>query len=61
MRSYTMLQILLVLCVAFTMYFMARIGFITLDDMKGIPREPKFIFLKKFAKKFSENFIYHLP
>lgn len=56
-----MLQILLVLCVVFTVYFMARICFITLDDLKGTPREPKFIFLKKFAKKFSENFIYHLP
>ncbi|AGY47789.1 hypothetical protein Maynard_67 [Salmonella phage Maynard] len=56
-----MLQILLVLCVVFTVYFMARICSITLDDLKGTPRVPKFIFLKKFAKKFSENFIYHLP
>ncbi|AGY47584.1 hypothetical protein [Salmonella phage SPTD1] len=56
-----MLQLILILCVAFTMYFLARISYITLNDLKNTPREPKFIFLKKYTKKFCENFIYHLP
>ncbi|QZB89888.1 hypothetical protein selz497L_21 [Salmonella phage SenALZ1] len=56
-----MLQLILILCVAFTMYFLARISYITLNDLKDTPREPKFIFLKKYTKKFCENFIYHLP
>lgn len=53
--------LLQLICYLFTAYFLGAIAYETYLDLKPMGYSDRWVYAKKFAAKFSQNFIYRLP